>query len=611
MTLSDTVLTGGFWKDLYDRNAAVSVYAVQKQFEETGRFEALRFTHKEKPDSPLHVFFDSDVAKWMEAVGYLLQVDRTRYADLEAFCDALIDSMAKNQMGNGYLNSYFRQMEPENIFQNRNAHELYCIGHLCEAAIAYDAATGKHLFLEVIQRALENVRRVFIEEDSAAFATGGHEEIEIALLRMYEYTGEASYLDMAKHFLYRRGNNDKDSLLIGNVVNEYYAQDQCPAVDMTEADGHAVRALYYYTAMAGVARETGDAALAAACRRIWENVIHCKMYVTGGVGSTRVGECFATSYTLPNSTAYSESCAAIALVLFARRMGELDTDTGRRAEYADIIERVLYNGFLSSTSLDGKRFFYENPLEINLAERGTETSIFPQHRQQFPPNRRVEVFSCSCCPPNINRTMASVAQYAFAEDEARVYVEQFMSARMSSAGVEVVTDYPYGDSVTVTGKGYRHGEIALRIPSFCRDYTFDRPYREENGYAVFSVEADFTLTATYRQTPTFLYADSRVFGNIGRTALSRGPIIYALEGVDNRGTLTDLFVDTTADIEPAPGDFQPLPRLLARGARRHTVGGLYTAEPPEYRPELLTFIPYFTFANREASDMQVWVNVLR
>ncbi len=607
MDLSNITLTSGFWKDLYDRNADVSIYAVQKQFEETGRFEALRFTHKEKPDSPLHVFFDSDVAKWMEAVGYLLQTDRKKYSDLETFCDQLIDCMEKNQMENGYLNSYFQQKEPERIFRDRSAHELYCLGHLTEAAIAYDRATEKHTFLQVIRRALDNARRVFVEEDSAAFATAGHEEIKIALLRMYEYTGEKTYLDMATHFLNRRGNNDKDLTLAGGVVNTYYAQDQKPAREMEEADGHAVRALYYYTAMAGVAEKTHDAALAAACHRIYRSIVQEKMYVTGGVGSTRVGECFATGYTLPNSTAYSESCAAIALMLFCRRMAEMDQENGRKADYADTIERVLYNGFLSNTSLDGKRFFYENPLEINLAERGTETPIYPQHRQSFPPTQRAEVFVCSCCPPNINRTMASVAQYAYADDGKRLYVEQFMSSRVASRGVETITDFPYGDTVTVQGKGYPYREIAIRMPAFCRDCTFDRPCHEENGYAIFSVEPDFAITATFRQSPTFLYCDSRVFGNNGRVALARGPVIYALEGVDNGGTLADLVVDTTADIERIPGDFQPLPRLSVTGARRYTDGGLYSATPPAYRPETLTFIPYYAFANRGESNMQVWV----
>ncbi len=610
MTTLDTILTTGFWRDLYERNAGVSIYAVQKQFEDTGRFEALRFTHAEKPESPLHVFFDSDVAKWMEAVGDLLNDDREKYADLEVFCDQLIDCMAKNQMENGYLNSYFQQMEPERIFRDRSAHELYCIGHLTEAAVAYDRATGKHLFLDVIRRALDNVSRVFIEEDSAAFATAGHEEIKIALLRLYEYTGETKYLDMAAHFLYQRGNNAKDTAN-HNVVNEFYAQDNRPAVDMDEADGHAVRALYYYTAMAGVAKAKDDETLAAACRRIYENIVSAKMYITGGVGSTRVGECFATGYTLPNSTAYSESCAAIALMLFCRRMAELDTAGGRKACYADTVERVLYNGFLSSTSLDGKRFFYENPLEINLAERGTETPIVPAHRQHFPPSERVEVFSCSCCPPNINRTMASVAQYVFAEDGERLYVEQFMSARLDTRGVEIVTDFPYGNSVTVKSKGYPYRTVAIRIPAWCRDCAFTSPHREENGYAVFDVAGDFEITATYPQIPTFLYTDSRVFGNIGRTALTCGPVVYALEGVDNGGTLSDLAVDTTAAVDRLPGDFQPLPRFVCTGARRTTVGGLYTATRPDYRPETLTYIPYFAFANRGESAMQVWVNVLR
>ncbi len=596
-------LTGGFWKELYERNACVSVPAVQKQFENTGRFEALRFTHAEHPEAPLHVFYDSDVAKWMEAVAYLLREDRKRHAELEAFCDQLIDSMARHQAADGYLNSYFQQVKPEAIFTNRTDHELYCIGHLTEAAVAYDEATGKHTFLEVIRRALANVHRVFIAEQSAPFATAGHEEIKLALLRLYDYTGDRLYLEMADFFLRTRGNNQKDRGTLGDVVNEYYAQDDCPATAITEANGHAVRALYYYTAIAMLAKREGDVALLEVARGLYQSITEKKMYITGGVGSTRIGECFATAYTLPNSTAYSESCAAIAFLFFCRAL--LDQD--HKATYSDTVERLLYNGVLSSTSLDGSRFFYENPLEINLDERGTETSIYPQHRQCFPPAERAEVFWCSCCPPNINRTMASIDRYIYTATTDTLYVEQYIASRCEEAGVEIITDFPYSDAVTVKGTGFARRRLAIRVPAWCRQFSFDREYRMEDGYAVFDVDADFTIQASFRREARFVHASSRVHANAGRVALQYGPIVYCLEGVDNGGTLTNLAVDVTAPVVVTDGGFQPLPRLVCSGVRTEAGPELYSPEEPVRTPIQLTYIPYHAFANRGPQNMQVWV----
>ncbi len=607
MKLHDIQLNDGFWRDLYTRNAEISIYAVQKQFEATGRFEALRFTHAEKPDTPLHFFFDSDVAKWMEAVAYLLMNDRARYANLEDFCDGLIAHIVKNQRPDGYFNSYFQQVEPEKIFTDRDWHELYCMGHYMEAAVAYDEATGKHDLLHSVKRMADCIRRVFIEEQSAPFATGGHEEIELALLRLYDYTGDEAYLDMARHFLYARGDNDLDRGKHCYWGNPYYHQDNAPAIELDEADGHAVRACYFYTAMAHYAADVKDARMLEACRKLYDNIVTKKMYVTGGVGSTRSGEAFATNYSLPNSTAYSESCAAIALMFFCRNMRKNERD----AKYADTIERVLYNGFLSSTSIDGKRFFYENPLEINLAERDIETCIRPQDRQRFPITQRLEVFACSCCPPNINRVMASLGDYIYTEEADGIYVEQYMASQLDKYGLTVMTDFPHSGDITLRGRGYPFKKVAIRVPSWCEDAAFDAPAALENGYAVFMVGSDFDIKVSYPLKPKFAWANTKIFSDIGRTALTYGPIVYCLEGCDNGGTLTDLFVDTDSPITLQRSAFQPLPELVCDGVRVAAEDALYTAAKPNKLPRRLIYIPYHAFANRGEQNMQVWVSEMR
>lgn len=607
MKFNEVVLKDGFWKDMYDRNADVSIYSVQKQFENSGRFEAMRYTHAQNPDVPMHIYFDSDVAKWMEAVAYLLMNNREKYRALEDFCDGLIESLAEHQMENGYLNSYFQQMFTEMIFTDRGVHELYCIGHLTEAAIAYDEATGKRKFLDVVEKALDNINRVFIIEKSASFATPGHQEIELALLKIYDYTGNKKYLDMAKYFINERGRNSLDPKeAVLKEGNEYYQQDNLPAEQLSEPDGHAVRAFYYYIAMADLAVKTNNQNLKQACIRLYENTVNKKMYITGGVGSARIGECFSKEYYLPNSTAYSESCAAISLMMFCKKMLEVE----HISKYSDTIEKVLYNGFLSSNSLDGKSFFYENPLEINLGERETETCILPEYRTKFPKTERLEVFFCSCCPPNVNRVLASISDYFYTETEDTVFIEQYAPSVVPKYGIEVAADFPFSGNITVTGDGYPLKKIAIRIPAWCEEYTFSEKASLQNGYAVFSVGDTFKIDIEFKQKVKFVYSNTKVFSNIGRAALTFGPIVYCLEGMDNGDELTSLFVDTQSEIKFTDGGFQPLPRIICDGVRIKTDNSLYSTEKPKKIPEKLTYIPYFTFANRGEQNMQVWVNVL-
>ena len=400
-------ITGGFWKKKQELNRNTTIYAVWNRFYDTGRIEAFDFSWKEGMDKKPHIFWDSDVAKWMEAAAYL--IGEKYDADLENKVEGLIDRIEKNQGDDGYFNIYFTVCEPEKRFTGRGLHELYCAGHLMEAAVAYFKSTGKDRFLKCMEKYADYIHKVFVEEKSAKFVTPGHQEIELALVRMYNATKNKKYLDLAEYFVEQRGNNNIDFPTTNDDIekNDYYAQAHLPARKQRTAQGHAVRACYWYKAMADLAYEKKDSELADACRDIFFDIINKKMYITGGIGSTHLGEAFTVDYDLPDETAYNETCASIAMILLGKSMMKLDNNT----IYADIIEKELYNGMLAGVSLDGKGFFYENPLEINLKNHKRHTSVLAGDR--LPITQRKEVFDCSCCPPNINRTFATINEYIY------------------------------------------------------------------------------------------------------------------------------------------------------------------------------------------------------
>jgi DUF1680 family protein len=344
-------LENGFWHDRQTLNSTVTIRSVYNRFVDTGRFAAFRFDWKEGMPNMPHFFYDSDVAKWMESVAYLLR--KRPDPELEAIMDETINLIEKHQQPNGYFNVWFTIIHPENRLKERTSHELYCAGHLFEAAVAYNEATGKDKFLKLMCRYADFIYDYFLVRQAAPFLTPGHEEIELALVRLYRCTKEKKYLDLSRWFLDQRGSNEIDKQSFYGWANARYAQDHLPVREQTTAEGHAVRANYLYCGMADVAYETGDQGLLRACRAIFLNIVSRRMYITGGIGSSRAGEAFTVDYDLPNPTAYAETCAAISLAMFARRMQQLEVDS----LYGDVIELELYNGFPVSTSLDGKRFF--------------------------------------------------------------------------------------------------------------------------------------------------------------------------------------------------------------------------------------------------------------
>ena len=586
---SQVNLRGGYLFEKQELNTKVTIPAVYDRFYETGRITAFKFGYPEKDPVRPHFFWDSDVAKWMEAVAYVLR--RESHPDLEAKVDELVDDIERNQGEDGYFNIFFTVVQPENRWQNRDWHELYCAGHLMEAAVAYAEATGKTKFLSCMEKYADYIHRVFIEEQSANFRTPGHEEIELALVRMYRYTGKQKYLDMANHFLTIRGTVEE------SCNNLYYQSDE-PIRQQTTVRGHAVRSMYICTGLAYLAAETKEEKLIEQVKSLWEDAVNRKMYVTGGLGSTYIGEAVTTPYDLPADQAYTETCAGIGLCFFSGGMLALDNN----ARYADAIERALYNGVTSGLSVGGDQFFYENPLEINLSER--YANCFGSRR--FPAHRRVACFGCSCCPPNLNRLLASLGGYVYGTEGGTLFVNQFASSDVTADGItaSMETDYPRNGKVTVTAQGAE--KLAIRIPAWCDSFTIDQPYTMENGYAV--VENPGTpVTVEFDLTPRRVWADRRALRTAGQVAIMRGPVVYCAEGVDNgEGELHNYFItdDFTATVEDA--DTYGLPTMTVPCAKRVDEGELYSNQPPKYEAATLKLIPYNGFANREETDMRVW-----
>ena len=599
-------ITGGFWHEKQELNRKITIEAVYDRFYETGRISAFDFNVKDGGVEP-HVFWDSDVAKWIEGAAMILRAHPDKA--LEDKIERIIDGIEKNRREDGYFNSHFEQCEPENIFKRRTDHELYCAGHLMEAAVEYCRATGRDRFLKLMEDYADCIYRIFVEEDSAAFTTPGHEEIELALIKMYRFTGKKKYLELAKFFIDRRGTSEKDRKLIYPFAKPENDQSHLPVRKQREALGHCVRALYLYSAMADLAEETDDAELWDACEALFCDITERKMYITGGVGSTHAGEAFTIPYDLPNDTAYAETCAAISLMFFANRMLMYKND----ARYADVVERVMYNGFLSGLSLDGRKFFYTNPLEISLPHRKRHTStVESQDKEWFPITQRVEVFGCSCCPPNINRVLPSVGAYAYGIDGHDLYINQFMESTYSDGGVKVSvkTDYPTSGKIEVCAVGA--DKVMIRIPSWSKKHSIDAECTYKDGYAAVKCDADgkVSFTLDLDMTPEVIRADPRVCADAGKLAVMRGPVVYCAESVDNGLNLDGILLSShgeNAEFRITDERIGGLPLIRAK-AYRGCGKSLYArASDISYTPVEISLIPYHCFANRGECDMKVWI----
>ncbi len=596
-----TNITSGFLKSKQKLNRKTTINAVYDRFHETGRFEALncKWTPERKDLPRPHIFWDSDVAKWIEAASYIIAKNPDKA--LEDKIEEAIDAIEANQLEDGYFNSYYISAPDEKRFTNRDNHELYCAGHLMEAAVAYYYATGKDRFLNIMEKYADLINKIFVIEHSAEFDTPGHEEIEIALLRMYKCTGKEKYLEMCKFFLFTRGNSEKDNNHYNSFANKLYNQSEAGIYELDSARGHSVRACYLYTAMAELAHETNDEKLMDVCKKLFSDIANSKMYITGGIGSTHVGEAFTFPYNLPTETSYAETCAAIALMFFAQKMLEAQPNS----VYADVIERVLYNGMLSGISLDGESFFYENALEINLSNENKNNST--KDKERFPINRRVKVFSCSCCPPNVSRVLASLERYVYHYQNGVYFVDQFCESQYNNADVTIIqkTNYPTESRIEVEFKGIE--KAAVRIPGWCDSFSMNIPYILKDGYAY--IENPGTVIMDLEIAPKLYGSHEEVNHCANRAALMLGPVVYCAEGIDNSSVnLHRLYFSRKLHAKTVFSKEFGLYTVEVDGYKRNSSASLYPILTEAFEKTRIKLIPYHAYANRDKSDMIVWMN---
>lgn len=561
------------------------------------------------------VFQDSDAGKWIEAAAYSLAVFPDK--ELENTVDRLIDIIAEAQDSDGYLNTRFTITDREKRWTNLlEAHELYCSGHLMEAACAYYEVTGKDKLLNVMLRNAEHIYNRFVTDKNEGYP--GHPEIELALVKMYRTSGNKHCLELAEHFINTRGvdpnfyEKEKEkrdwSVWGNNPCDHDYQQSGKPVREQSDATGHAVRAVYLYTAMADLAAETGDKELFAACRRLWESITRRRMYVTGGIGSTVIGEAFSVDHDLPSDTAYAETCASIGLMFFASKMLENEMN----GEYADIMERAFYNTVLAGIQLDGKRFFYVNPLEVTPGIAGKS----PTHRHDL--TSRPGWYACACCPPNAARLISSFGQYAYGENEDTAFCHLYADGHVTfENGTELIceTNYPYGFDITY--KTVKGGRIAVRIPSWSKNFAVkvngeNAEISPENGYIYMNVSDGDIVLLTLDDSPRVIYPSARIPALSGRAAVMRGPLVYCFEGIDNGGSVLPLSLKKDGKITVSDHDENLLggiTPLSAECLRTESAEQLYSDTPPAEKDVFALAVPYYTWGNRGENEMRIWLPV--
>ena len=586
------------------------------------------------------LFQDSDFSKWIEAVAYSL----TQHPDekLERIADGAIDIVCAAQQDNGYLDTYYIINDMSKVFTNlRDNHELYCFGHLTEGAVAYYQATGKDKLLNAARRFADYVYECFGKEEGRKKGYPGHEIAEMALMRLYDVTGDEKYRELSEFFINQRGTRPyyfdaehPETVKKGHEdeLRHSYNQAHLPVREQDEAVGHSVRAVYLYSGMADVARVDGDEPLYNACLKLWDNITQKKMYVTGGIGATHMGEAFSFNYDLPNDTAYSETCAAIGLVFFARRMLEIKAD--RR--FADVMERALYNTVLAGMAADGKSFFYVNPLEVY------PKACHEDARKFHVKSVRQKWFGCACCPPNIARLLSSLSMYAYTENDDTLFAHLFVGGsvnkyigrtggRGDTEGMSgdclsfyVTTDMPWQGTTVYgcTNEKPVHGTLAIRIPEWSRSFKVSGVTGELDESTAQLKDGYLYVTRDWKKGDSvklelsmeteFVAANTEVREDMNKTALRRGPFIYCLEEADNGAGLHMLSVC----VDSKPEEFMlniagtDVVALRIAGKRRKASDmALYgSLKKPEYEEVELIYVPYYAWNNRGEGEMSVWVN---
>ena len=595
------------------------------------------------------VFQDSDAYKWLEATAYSLECFPD--TELQAKADRLVDIIADAQEEDGYLNTYFTVNEPDRKYQSLYmSHELYCAGHFIEAAVAYYKATGSAKVLAVAERLADNIDKHFGPEEGKIHGADGHEEIELALLRLYELTKQERYLNLSQYLLHVRGQDPeffrkmqrqdvalgRKSLIQGLEImhpdfDAVYFQSDRPVEEQTEARGHAVRVVYLCSALASAAYLRHDEKLATAAQHYWDNIVGKRMYVTGAIGSAAHGEAFTADYDLPNDTIYGETCASVGLTFFAHYMLYAD----KKSVYGDVMERALYNTVLAGMNLDGKGYFYVNPLEAN-----------PDYSKRNPGcyhvlTRRPGWFACACCPPNLARMVMSIGHYAYQTQGDTVFSDLFIDSTAhftldsGKATIKQQTDYPWDGTITyeISEAPAAGLKLAFRIPEWAQHFVLEygSDVSHLNKLSVAEVQAQGLVKDGYLYLPESLSAQSQVKLSLtmepvlieanplistdyGKQAVMRGPIVYCVEEVDNGASLQCLHLGESKDLQ---GHFEPellagVYKLTTTGLRRintYAPGQLYqVAKPAQYQNQEIVLIPYYAWCNRAEGEMRVWLN---
>jgi DUF1680 family protein len=614
VSFSQVNITDNFWKPKIDKVATKTLAACIYQTETvTPRIRNFEKVARNKGEQHEGIFYDdSDVFKALEAMAYSLKTHPS--AEMEKKCDEWIDKIAAAQQPDGYLNTWYTLKGLKNRYTDMSMHEDYNAGHMIEAAVAYYNATGKRKFLDVCIKWADQFDNLF-GPGKRDWVTG-HQELELALVKLYKTTRNDKYLKLADWLLSERGKKLAKGYTWTDWKDTAYAQDVLPVKQQKEITGHAVRAMYMYTGAADVAAQTGDADYVKAMRNVWEDVVYRNMYITGGIGSAGSNEGFTNDYDLPNEQAYCETCASVGMVFWNQRMNAM---TGN-AEYIDVLERSLYNGALDGLSLSGDRFFYGNP----LASRG-------QHQRR-------EWFGTACCPANIARLVASLGNYIYAKSDDAIYVNLFVGSNTdlqigaSKVGVKMETNYPWEGKVKLMIDPVKNSKFGLylRVPGWAQGQTStsdlydladfgsaviylkingkDEAVRIENGYLIINREwkkGDVVMYELPMQTNKVI-AREELKQDKNRIALQRGPVVYCVEGADNNGKAWNVIIPENTKFEAI--DYKVLDepvKALTAEVPVVTVGEDGLSLKTEKKK--IIAIPYYTWANRGKNEMQVWL----
>ncbi|NHN32169.1 glycoside hydrolase family 127 protein [Paenibacillus sp. S3N08] len=636
----EVTVNGGFWQEIQKINSTVTIPLQYIRMEERGGIEALKLNWKPGDSNKPHHFWDSDIGKWIEAAAYSL----AKHSDpeLEKKIDDLVDLIEAGQQEDGYFNTFYNLVDPGKRWTNLYyMHELYCAGHLAEGAVAYYLATGKKKLLDIICRFMDHIDSRFGPQTGKVHGYCGHPEIELALVKMYQVTGEERYLRLSKFFIDERGQQpyyfELESLSRGVNVEvkadrprhlKHYLccqgpfaqyQSHLPVREQDAPVGHAVRAMYLYAGMADVAAETGDHTLLDACEVLWKRLTEKQLYITGGIGQSSDGERFTFDYDLPNEITYNETCASIGLVFWAHRLLQFNGD----GKYADVMERALYNGIMSGVNLEGDRFFYANYLSV-YPDRFKYGSTLITERMA--PTRQ-GWFEVACCPPNLARLVASIGQYMYSTSTDGIYVHLYNDneSKLDLIDNQVIltqkTEYPWDGHIGITVNPENDAEfmIALRRPGWCQNAEI------KVNNAVIDVEVRkgyWIVNRLWKQGDVIeiildmpvqrIETHPSVRTNTAKVALQRGPIVYCFEEIDNAKDLNDVSLVSDADISARYEEdlLGGVVTLETKGRRRDTStwdGQLYQPVKSEKMDITIKAVPYFAWANRGPGEMVVWV----